>query len=416
MKRHLSKIHTTIPNTERIVNIDLTGKNLIITGVNGCGKTQLLKHLYSYLEEKIVKKNNPTIEELQNNLSYFNNNLLNLSEAESRYTNHIKQRDIVIEEIHKFQNPPLIIDDLENLVINFHNNKSIFMLFNANRQANIKESKSAVSKADLILQASKTSVDAATLFEEFLVSHITSLAYAESASIDNNPVEAEKIRAWFKKLNTDFRDLFEDNSLNLQFDSKKQAFFIHQTDRTPYRLQQLSSGFSSILSVYANLLTKVELTSVAPEEVTGIILIDEIDAHLHVSLQRKILSFLSKSFPNVQFIVTTHSPFVVSSVNNAVIYDLSSLEQVDDLSMYSYESILDGLFNVLPISKLLQKKILELTTLVNQDCTLDHKETTDRIEALVLDITPHEDKLDSESAFFFKTAKLYLSKAQGGGL
>lgn len=416
MKRHLSKINTAIPNTERIVNIDLAGKNLIITGVNGCGKTQLLKHIYSYLEERVVNKQNPTIEELNNNLRFYRSNLINQSEADSHYAHNARQVDITTKKIYELENPPLIIDDLESLVINFHNHKSIFMLFNANRQANIKESKSAVSKADLISQASKISVDAATLFEEFLVSHITSLAYAESASIDNNPVEAEKIRAWFKKLNADFRDLFEDDSLNLQFDSKKQAFFIHQADRTPYRLQQLSSGFSSILSVYASLLTKVELTSVAPEEVTGIIFIDEIDAHLHVSLQRRILSFLSKSFPSVQFIVTTHSPFVVSSVSNAVIYDLSSLEQVDDLSMYSYESILDGLFNVLPISTLLQNKILELTTLINQDRTSNHKETTDRIEALIFDITPHERKLDSESAFFLKTAKLHLRKVQGGGL
>lgn len=414
--RHLNKIHTKIPNTDRIVNIDLAGKNLIITGVNGCGKTQLLKSLHSFLEEKIVNKQSTSVENLENNLKYYNTYLSENSEADANYSYYKTQRTITLGELVEAKNPPISIDSLESLVIDFHNNKSVFMFFNANRQANIKESKSAASKADLIKQASNISIDAATLFEEFLVSHITSLAYAESISVDNNPLEADKIKTWFKKLNSDFRDLFEDDSLNLEFNSKEQTFFIHQNNRTPYRLQQLSSGFSSILSVYASLLTKVELTSVTPNEVTGIIFIDEIDAHLHVSLQRKILSFLSKSFPNVQFIVTTHSPFVVSSVSNAVIYDLSSLEQVDDLSMYSYESILDGLFNVLPISESLQEKMLELTNLINNSNNLTKHENMVKITKLVADITPHESKLDSESAFFFKTAKLHLSKVQSGVL
>ena len=53
-----------------------------------------------------------------------------------------------------------------------------------------------------------------------------------------------------------------------------------------------------------------------------LLLIDEIETHLHLELQKKILSFLTTLFPNIQFIVSTHSPFILNSLENAVIYDL----------------------------------------------------------------------------------------------
>ncbi|WP_106418193.1 AAA family ATPase [Salinicola tamaricis] len=50
-------------------------------------------------------------------------------------------------------------------------------------------------------------------------------------------------------------------------------------------------------------------------ETSGVVMIDEIDLHLHPSWQQKILHDLRKTFPNVQFIVTTHSPQVLTSVD-----------------------------------------------------------------------------------------------------
>ncbi|MBK7436994.1 MAG: AAA family ATPase [Saprospiraceae bacterium] len=54
------------------------------------------------------------------------------------------------------------------------------------------------------------------------------------------------------------------------------------------------------------------------------ILIDEIDLHLHPSWQVKIVKALKTTFPNVQFIVTTHSPLVLSSVKRGEIIALSN--------------------------------------------------------------------------------------------
>ncbi|MEM9461448.1 MAG: AAA family ATPase [Myxococcota bacterium] len=51
----------------------------------------------------------------------------------------------------------------------------------------------------------------------------------------------------------------------------------------------------------------------APQRVTGIVLIDEIELHLHPSWQRRVIEDLTKTFPRVQFILTTHSPQVIST-------------------------------------------------------------------------------------------------------
>ena len=65
-----------------------------------------------------------------------------------------------------------------------------------------------------------------------------------------------------------------------------------------------------------------------------------------MELQKRILPFLTRMFPNVQFIVATHSPFVISSVDNAVVYDLEKRVRLDDASLYSYDEIVEGFYDI----------------------------------------------------------------------
>lgn len=60
----------------------------------------------------------------------------------------------------------------------------------------------------------------------------------------------------------------------------------------------------------------------------GIVLIDEIELHMHPSWQRRILGVLKKTFPNIQFIVTTHSPQILSEADEN--YNIFLLESNDD--------------------------------------------------------------------------------------
>lgn len=59
-----------------------------------------------------------------------------------------------------------------------------------------------------------------------------------------------------------------------------------------------------------------------PLQCSGIVLIDEIELHLHPEWQRKIVSSLRKTFPNIQFIITTHSPQVLGEIKDMDIFKL----------------------------------------------------------------------------------------------
>jgi hypothetical protein len=84
-------------------------------------------------------------------------------------------------------------------------------------------------------------------------------------------------------------------------------------------LEELSSGFKSILSIVLNITDWIEGVNEKEKsnvkDALGTVLIDEIDAHLHPSWQSTVLKSLKEIFPKLQFIVTTHSPNVIMSAN-----------------------------------------------------------------------------------------------------
>lgn len=82
-----------------------------------------------------------------------------------------------------------------------------------------------------------------------------------------------------------------------------------------FSLHQLSDGERALLALATDLTQRLSLANPDLEEPTkeglGIVLIDEIELHLHPTWQRKVLRRLCSSFPNCQFVVTTHSPQVI---------------------------------------------------------------------------------------------------------
>lgn len=67
----------------------------------------------------------------------------------------------------------------------------------------------------------------------------------------------------------------------------------------------------------------------AVKQSTGLILIDEIDMHLHPKWQQSVVEDLKKAFPNLQFVVTTHSPFIVQSLKSGELINLDRLTDTD---------------------------------------------------------------------------------------
>lgn len=95
--------------------------------------------------------------------------------------------------------------------------------------------------------------------------------------------------------------------------------------------QQLSQGEKSLLSLIGDLTRRLVLLNPSrdnPLEGEGIVLIDEIDLHLHPSWQQTVILNIQNTFPNLQLIVTTHSPQVLSTVYSR---SIRSLHEVNDV-------------------------------------------------------------------------------------
>ena len=94
---------------------------------------------------------------------------------------------------------------------------------------------------------------------------------------------------------------------------------IHGDTVTSLSLHQLSDGYRTTLGMVADIAYRMaqlnpHYGSGAIEKTHGVVLIDEVDLHLHPKWQARILDDLTGIFPGVQFIVTTHSPAVIASV------------------------------------------------------------------------------------------------------
>ena len=114
-----------------------------------------------------------------------------------------------------------------------------------------------------------------------------------------------------------------------------------------YPISYLSAGYQSILWMvmdlaYRNALLNPHTTD--PEEIHGIVLIDEIDMHLHPKWQWKVVPALQKTFPNMQFIIATHSPIIISSckcANLALLQEDHTISYEDCAYAYSIRDIVE---------------------------------------------------------------------------
>lgn len=159
--------------------------------------------------------------------------------------------------------------------------------------------------------------------------------------------------------------------------------YVRRTDLTPIveqngvelSLDKLSSGNLFLVEQLLLLLLKMYSVSVvaglsASEafNLPGVVLIDEIETHLHPVWQKRIVGIIRNLFPRLQLIITTHSPFVVASVDGARIYTAKPASGystlADETEKYGHmpvdEILASDLFGVLPfndhISDLLKER------------------------------------------------------------
>lgn len=125
-------------------------------------------------------------------------------------------------------------------------------------------------------------------------------------------------------------------------DNDNEVYFIF-CDGREVRSDLLSDGYRRLVSIVIDLafrcalLNKVMYGDEAYKQTHGTAIIDEIDEHLHPELQVRILKALHNTFPKIQFIVSTHAPLVMSSVENTPENVVYKLEYND--GVYSHKEL-----------------------------------------------------------------------------
>ena len=342
--RHLKDLDITLSRNKR--------QHLILTGKNGSGKTSLLEAICWYLEG---------ISGVKQKTVYISGGMITVDNVKPEID--ISIRASTSEQYDNYTVvPPFIC-----------------AYFDAARLSRVEQPKGV---ENIVLKKEYKFKDTPTgLLLKYMVHLKTQLVYAKNENDENT---ALRIQKWFDLYTNALRDLMDDQSVELHYDYKNYNFLIHQANRNPYSFMQLSDGYSAAIMIVSDLLMRMDQNWLANNttqntSLEGIVLIDEIETHLHLSLQRKILPFLTSLFPNIQFIVSTHSPFVVNSIDNAVIYDLENHITVPNgLTNYSYEGVVEGYFKVDELSEELKQKFERYKALVQQS-----KRSDDELDELM---------------------------------
>jgi len=143
-------------------------------------------------------------------------------------------------------------------------------------------------------------------------------------------------------------------------------------------LNQLSDGEKCLLAMVGDLARRLAIANpglLDPLQGEGVVLIDEIELHLHPEWQRRIIPSLTQTFPNCQFIITTHSPQILGEIKNGIVYRLSSSPKgivAEKMQTYGRDSnqILEDIMDVSERSPTFKNDLRRLFRLI-EDGKLD---------------------------------------------
>lgn len=311
--RHLKDI--SIPVSENQM------KHIILTGKNGSGKTSVVEALAKYLDRVVVNRNR-----------------------------------------RQFSKEELLKKEINGLIVSFNiedynlreTPKHILAYYNADRIFKVEQPK----HIEKIQFKDEYGLEE-TPRNEF-VKYLVDLKMTEALARNNKKIEkADEIQAWFKNLEYLLKQIFSDETIQLIFDEDTFQFSIIQAGKEPFDFNTLSRGYQAVLDIVLDLIMQMQkqIQRSFVFHLPGIVLIDEIETHLHLELQRNIMPLLTTIFPNIQFIVTSHSPFILNSLDGVVIYDLEKHLLVENgLGNIPYDGIVDGYFGVDKLSDSLKEK------------------------------------------------------------
>jgi predicted ATP-binding protein involved in virulence len=265
--------------------VDRPFRHLILTGKNGSGKTTVLRGIDGVLR---------------------NEGTTNPSAASGRVGFGISKKDWIGQV-----QPP------------------VYAYFEEQRKTKVDDVKAPISEQEFAKLSLEQGLS--KLLKQFLVNKKVNQAFA---TIANNTASAEQQGKFFEAVEQTFQEVFQEKKLKLEFSQPAYEFFVRYPDGRQATLNQLPAGYSALLGIILELLVRVDMEQGKRGDFTtsppGLVLIDEPEAHLHLEMQYQVMPLLTSLFPNVQFIVATHSPAVASSIKDATVFDLTTKQVARD--------------------------------------------------------------------------------------
>lgn len=165
-------------------------------------------------------------------------------------------------------------------------------------------------------------------------------AFQQNKAIREYEMFRETVSSFMRKMN----ELEESPKV---FYSRVFEDIVYSEKGETFPITYLSAGYQSLLWITMNLAYRAALLNPEIEdlkETTGIVLIDELDMHLHPQWQWKALEALQEAFPQIQFIVATHSAILISSCKNGKLIKIGDDQEIEYLPSayaYSIEDVLE---------------------------------------------------------------------------
>lgn len=320
----------------------------IITGVNGAGKSIVIDAIRAALSGSSLERNIVADE---------NNFVIEMDVKDDGKVRHLSTSTMEDGQIRdadwKIARPlQLGYRDMNHVypwVVDYWSAQSPTDLFKINNMTNIRHED--VLKD--VMSGRKSHVD--------LVNFICHIDYLRTSEM---PKEKELGGLMYAKLKEIIGLCLENGTFK----------YVRRADLTPIveqngvelSLEKLSSGniflIEHILLLMCKMYSVSILNKLAPNSIfnlSGLLLIDEIESHLHPKWQKKILGIIRHLFPNLQIILTTHSPFIVASIDGARIYtcvpQVGYSEVCDETEKYGHmpveEVLMSEVFGVHPFNE-----------------------------------------------------------------
>lgn len=310
------------------------GKTTILFGVNGVGKSTILRAvdlIYANIISRLMRSNKKLAQLEYDDISYGKSRATidaifsfeDGTELEySRTIDRARARKHNLKKLkaltEKFEDSYLVkgYDDGHGNWIEEKDNKNmpVFVNYGVNRlvldvplRVSNKEQFTKLSAFD---KAIESTIDFRNLFKWFRNQE----DIENQAKVREDANYEDKSLAAVKKAMLAMLDGFED----IHIDRKPLAMKVKK-DGKYLKINQLSDGEKCTIALFGDLARRMALANPQkdnPLEGSGVVLIDELDLHMHTSWQRKVLDVLKETFPNIQFIITTHSPQILGEVDD----------------------------------------------------------------------------------------------------